>query len=163
VNPSLSNFAPIEIVWTTINFVTLAVTWQLYREAKLDERAVIASGTNGVYRLTVRGDRVRMMLKLIMAGAFMASGIYAGLFVPRNIATANSGLGGFVTVALLIIADLALLALALYSARHRAEIMEALDNEYAGSANQTEDKMFGDQRRELEMKHNEERNDAGAS
>jgi hypothetical protein len=163
---NLSNFALVEAIWTGLNLATFLVAAYLLREAELDRRAVIESGENGLFRLTVDGDRRRLALKLLMAFAFLVAGLYAGLFIPANPeAPSEPPLAAYITILCLMVADLALLLLVLEGARQRHQMSEYLRNMEAPepTAQQAEDKEYGDRRRLRDTVLDEELTEEGGS
>src|SRR5688500_1573447 len=108
---SLENYAITEVIWTALNLVTLFAAGALYVDSRRTLAAVLASGENGLYLMAARHDRRRFALKLFIAAAFAAAGIYAGLAVPPNPDLPPGTAGVPITVLLLMLADLGLLLL----------------------------------------------------
>lgn len=159
---TVANFEAVEIVWTLLNLIIFVVAGFLYFDARRTLHLVIASGENGLYRMAAAHDRRRFAYKLFITGAFVAAGLYAGLIIPPNPdAPVTPPISAYVTVILLIVADIGLLGLIVEDGRHRfitAAFLRKHGRPGTETALQVEDREVGDVRRALQVQAEKESN-----
>ena len=149
LNDVIGHFSWLELLWTGIALVALSLSRLNHSEAKKDIVA-LAGIRNGRWRIAtgnVRRERIRAVIQV----AYVAFGILAG----QTPASPNPSLAGLI-IALGLTVTSAMLALNSYlDRRDRLYLLNFRSPAVAETQNQREDREFGDQRRSLEMEHNE--------